>query len=266
MFLAVFFSSANTMLLAYAAALVHEMSHFFVCRMLKVRVHHIRVGALGMKLCTGYIPDSKNKILISLAGPLASFLIFIIFGVISVKLKSVAFFYTFAFLNFCIAIINILPVLPLDGGCVLKAVLTQKMGIIRGLRLLKKINLVFRGALVVFCVFLICIGCMSVSFTAIVLFLGASLKKENKLFDFEKSLVLSGKTVAGNKIRYIFADSQTRLLSLASNIGNGFSIVAAIFEQGRFIGEINQKEIIDYMCRHGAMHMAGECFLKNNAR
>ena len=104
-----------------------------------------------------------------------------------------------------------------------------------------------------------CMGCVSISFWAVILFLIISLKKEREFCMLEKQKVLGGHFVKGNKLRYIQYDSGVSLLNIVSNIGNEVCLVAAVFENGRFAGELNQQEIFCYINRYGIMHTAGEC-------
>lgn len=117
---------------AYLAAILHEAAHIACARAVSVSVSRIELYPFGIsaRLKSGYIQSSEKEFLITFAGPAFSLLLYwvciILYGFIKLN-----FFKFGADINLCLCLVNLIPVLPLDGGRMLKSLLTARFGIIR---------------------------------------------------------------------------------------------------------------------------------------
>ena len=122
----------------FASVLIHELSHAFVARMEGIRIHDTQLHIFGgwVRL-VGEPPTPMAELRISIAGPVSSFLLAIFFwlwlfavqtlsgGSLESRAAAAAFFYLAA-ANLFLAMFNLLPGLPLDGGRALRAILWHK--------------------------------------------------------------------------------------------------------------------------------------------
>ena len=106
------FGKLDLFLYYYIFSIMHEFAHIIVSLILKVDIDEIVLLPFGVN--AKYIrPNSQIKeLLISLSGPIASLLFAFI-----LKEK------TFAYMNICIAIFNLIPIYPMDGGRIIKALM-----------------------------------------------------------------------------------------------------------------------------------------------
>lgn len=117
------FNNLNTYLMFLFFVIIHEMCHLIVGLMIGGKAEKMYISPLGVSLeIYSYgKKNSLNKILFYLSGPLINFILAFIFFYTKIdmelKLKLV---YT----NFAICFFNLLPIIPLDGGKVLKEVFT----------------------------------------------------------------------------------------------------------------------------------------------
>lgn len=111
-------------------ALVHELGHSVVANSLGYKLNKITLMPYGA-VVSGQIEglNFNDEVKIALAGPLINIAIGLLF-VASWWLFPQTYAYTdvVAFANFSMAIINLLPVFPLDGGRVLMASLGTILG------------------------------------------------------------------------------------------------------------------------------------------
>lgn len=106
---------------------IHEMAHLLTGLAVGLRPKVFRINPLGVSV-EFYMyqsRESSKKIITYLAGPLINFVISIIFIFLSMnevlKMKIV---YT----NLLLTIFNLIPIMPLDGGKILKEILVKILG------------------------------------------------------------------------------------------------------------------------------------------
>lgn len=92
----------------YVFIFFHELCHCIVSLMLKEKVSSLRLLPWGCMLSLSSIPDKKHSILILLAGPLFN-LIMYFSGIYPEE-------------NLALALFNIMPVAPLDGGALVNCI------------------------------------------------------------------------------------------------------------------------------------------------
>lgn len=116
--------------LFFTSILLHELAHTFVAKREGIAVNEILLHPFGGLSVMSKEPDSpKQEFRIAIAGPLMSLMLSLIFLLLLLPAKvfdNLILMSTFAFLFFCnlfIALFNLLPGLPLDGGRILKAIL-----------------------------------------------------------------------------------------------------------------------------------------------
>src|SRR5262245_8008607 len=124
--------------LFFASVLIHELSHALVARMEGIRIQDIQLHIFGgWARLIGEPPTPMAELRIAVAGPVSSFLLAVFFwlwlnlveslsgGAMEARAASVAFLYLAA-ANLFLAMFNLLPGLPLDGGRALRAILWQR--------------------------------------------------------------------------------------------------------------------------------------------
>lgn len=116
---------------AFASVLLHELGHALVARHLKVHIAGIELSFFGGAAKMANLPRSaSDEIAIAAAGPAVSFALAGVGFVLGV-LTGVSFFFMFGWLNIVIALFNLFPALPMDGGRILRALLTRKHTFVR---------------------------------------------------------------------------------------------------------------------------------------
>lgn len=119
-----------TTLVFFVSIFLHEYAHALVARMERLRVMEIVLHPFGGVTRFEREPKTpRAEFRIAIAGPAASFLLALAFVFAAVGLASVGtgalgvLLYTLAIGNFLVAVFNMFPGYPLDGGRVLRAYL-----------------------------------------------------------------------------------------------------------------------------------------------
>jgi Zn-dependent protease/CBS domain-containing protein len=120
-------------LLFFVSVLLHELAHAFAARMENVEVIEIVLHPFGGLARMRHAPDTpRAEFRIAVAGPAASFLLSIGFFILMAVSNSLGFtvlaplFFFIALLNFLLAIFNLFPGYPLDGGRIFRALLWKR--------------------------------------------------------------------------------------------------------------------------------------------
>ena len=131
--------------LLFTSVLLHEFGHIFVARRFGVRTPAVTLLPIGGVAEMERIPEQpRHELVISLAGPAVNL---VIGGVIVLVLGGLpahpemeltnfgrTFWTHLAFANLALALFNLLPAFPMDGGRALRAVISAKLGYARGTR------------------------------------------------------------------------------------------------------------------------------------
>src|SRR4051812_20401121 len=125
--------------LAFASVLLHELGHALVARKLGVRVSGIELGFFGGAAKMVDMPrTSSHEIMIAAAGPAVS-LVLAGLGLGLGAMTHVPLIAWLGWTNLIIALFNLIPALPMDGGRILRAALSRKMSFFRATEISVKV-------------------------------------------------------------------------------------------------------------------------------
>ena len=171
----------------FFCVLLHEFGHSLVAQRLGVGIHSITLLPIGGSSNLESLPEKPaDEVKISIAGPLVSVVLALIFFGVGLLLGAVPrvptdlfmgfgsvgqFFFDLGFLNVVLAVFNLLPAFPLDGGRILRGLLATRLGAVRATNISSIIGQVFAAAF-----FLIGLlsGDILLALVAVFIFFGAS--------------------------------------------------------------------------------------------
>jgi stage IV sporulation protein FB len=131
------------MLLLFACVLAHEFGHIFTARAFGVATPDVTLLPIGGVARLERIPEKPSEeLLVALAGPavnVAIALVLIVFAGASLQPQSLAAVESsqismvdrLAAVNLFLAVFNMIPAFPMDGGRVLRALLSIRLGHVR---------------------------------------------------------------------------------------------------------------------------------------
>lgn len=262
-------------LISYISALFHEMGHIFMARNLNIKVKRLEFQPFGIcgRLGVDFIKSPKKEILISIAGPLVSCLISLstsLFLTSSIPINLNMNSYTWHifdyiyWINISLFFINILPILPLDGGRVFKAILSEFMGVIRAYNIALKFSRIAIIILVGIATLLLLTQDYNFSLILIGVFLLGSLSSEQKNISLvslkeilyhknklkESGLCTSARIAA---LETVPARSFLRMMS-----SHKYYIIDVIDEDGKIINSVTENQVLTALIEKSIRLTMGE--------
>ncbi len=176
-----------TMMTAYAVVFVHEIFHLFATLLVKERVGSVIIMPFGMtlRLSARIIRHTGKEIFIALAGPFANVLMLLTADLIAPLYPAPPLsLLVFRFLNLSVLMLNLLPCLPLDGGRVLKAILTRHLGYLSAASIMRRLSRIMTVVLLIMGGLLLIISRLNVSLLLAASFLALHMTEEKKRNDY----------------------------------------------------------------------------------
>lgn len=235
--------------------LLHEFGHAIVARYMGIRTRDITLNALGGVATLESRPNPKQELAIAVAGPMVNIVIgmalFIGLLTSGPKFEMVRTLTPQSFVtglmgaNFLLAIFNLLPTFPMDGGRMLRAGLSLGMDEMIATRIVAGLGQVFAillGAVA------IVTGQILVVFIAVFVFLGAS----HELAAAVSRSLLIGRTVADAMQRNFMTLLHGDTLDHASKVLlNGSQTVFPVMAGEEVVGVLTRDDITNGMSDAG---------------
>ena len=134
-FVVYWFVGAISAVLLFGSVLLHELSHSLVAMRFNIPVREIDLFIFGgVAMIEEEAPSPKIEFLIAIAGPLCSFTLAFFFFILAVIYPQDDLFNGIInylmYVNTALALFNLIPAFPLDGGRILRAIIWSKKDIL----------------------------------------------------------------------------------------------------------------------------------------
>lgn len=149
--------------LLFGSVLLHELGHALLAHRLGVSTSSIDLHMLGGTAMLRQGPTtSEDEAWIAAAGPAVSLSLASLFGALALLLGAelapsitsvVDLILYGGLVNLGLGLFNLLPALPMDGGRILRAFLTSRVGLARGTRIAAVVSRVFGGFFIALALF-----------------------------------------------------------------------------------------------------------------
>lgn len=190
-------------LMAYA--IIHELGHLICGIILKLKPETFSITPFGLQISFKtdidlYNTKVKNgtklcikKMILALAGPLTNFIIaFILITInnVGINTNNLLLGETAVYANILIGIFNLIPIYPLDGGRILKEIISIKSGIKKSYYYINKIsNITMICIMFISSILLLYIH--NVAILIILLYLAYLVIKQNRIYKIKERILYS---------------------------------------------------------------------------
>lgn len=250
-------ASGTLLILAvFAAVVLHEFGHALMARRFGIRTRDITLLPIGGVARLEGIPDKPGQqLLVSLAGPSVNLLIaLVLFGVVhllgvpvtpaSVRLAGAPFLSQLMWINVSLALFNLLPGYPMDGGRVLRALLAMRMAPERATQVAARVG---QGMAVIFGIVGF-FGNPLLVVIAVFVWLGAQAEHSASVV----KLALAGLSVRQAMITDFHAVAPSDPLSRAVELTRvGFQQDFPVLDGARLVGVLTHRDVLKGVAEQG---------------
>ncbi len=245
------------LLLSYAVLLLHELAHYFMAKRLKIACRGVVIQPFGVtiRLLDNRITEPYSEVLLCAAGPavnlgVAACLYF------ACNLQNANLHYLFVS-NLSIAAVNLLPILPLDGGRIVKAYLTARLGLVRAIQITEIVTWFFVLGVGLCAVLALWNMRFNVSLMVLVAFLlfNMSAEKRNNEYLIMRQLAEYKQKLSKRRImrvRNLAAQTDTPAKQIAGHFSYDKFHVVHLFDAAQnHVGSLTETQVIDAMMERG---------------
>ena len=238
---------------------LHELSHSLVAKRFGVKVKEITLLPIGGVASMTKMPEKPyQEFLISLAGPMMNIAVVVVFFLplyfilgpevlfhpLSVKTLPLTIAHIY-WINLILAVFNLIPAFPMDGGRILRSILAQKMGYQKATKIAVNFGHIFA---LIFGYIGLVNGHIILILIAVFIYMAASsegLQVEIReiLKKFKIKDIIS--------TQYLTLEKNATLSKVLELIFHSHQEDFPILEDGKIIGFVTRKDIINGMHQFG---------------
>ncbi|MGE4284074.1 MAG: site-2 protease family protein [Clostridia bacterium] len=262
------------LVILYSIVMIHEFFHLAAARYLKVNIEAIKIMPFGvtLKIKNNYIKKPEHEIIIACAGPFSNLLM-----IVAAYILKVYYLYDtddmtfFIFANFIIGGANLVPAVPLDGGRILKAVLTLHWGFVRAFNFTIYITKVICLLSFVAGAYILYITGLNSSILMISIFLIFNIVNEqnnNNLAMMKEIVYCKEKLLEAGffNAKSLVVICNLPAQKLLKNFSyNHFYLITVIDNKMNIIGTLTEAQVIDGLVELGAQVTIEEVLINNQS-
>lgn len=255
-------------LAVFSAVMLHEIAHALAARMLGLSVREIELMPFGGVARIDRLSEagSMNEIIIAAAGPAISLVLAAVMHIGAIEYQEWFEAYEFyAKVNLMLAIFNLIPGLPLDGGRIMRAFLAKRMDYARATAIVGKISSSISLCLAGYMIYDYYTG-GKVNLTVLIaaVFLYVAARTEIKLAGFRQMRILAYKKEQLSSkcimpAKHLSAMANTSARDVVNLFGpEHYYIILVIDEQFCISGTLTETEIWEGLPKYGLYSSIGK--------
>ncbi|SCY15508.1 M50 family metallopeptidase [Alkaliphilus peptidifermentans] len=254
------FGYLREMLIIFLVVFIHEISHYLVAKKVNVKIEKIELFPFGgvAKMDHDYVIKPSHEVLIAAAGPFSNLLLlFLAELLIFYNIVGSPYIYFFQLSNVAIGAFNLLPIFPLDGGRVLRAIISIFYGIQKSTLLSIAIGKVFSIMILVLGIYLSYLSLDNIYLIPLAMYLyyQANAEKKMAVFLLMKEIIRKKETLLNKGImntEHLTVLDAVNLNMIFSSFKSGkYHFVTVIDREGMLIGTLTESQIIDGISKYG---------------
>lgn len=251
-----YFGTLRESLIYFTAVIFHELAHSEMAKRCGYVLSGLKLMPYGASLTGNFeVIRPIDEIKIALAGPLVNLFISLV-CVATWWLFPSSYFFTegIVFCNTSLAIFNLVPIYPLDGGRVILALASKKIPRQRAYAILRKAGYV-AATIFIFAFVVSVFVSPNPSFAVIGLFIVVSTAIPDKVNSYQRVYgiaYMSERVKRGLPIREIVVDSEQTLLELDKMLNSNYYTIFFVADPKMSLTKrISETELENLATKHG---------------
>ncbi len=261
-------AGVGLMVSVFALVVLHELGHALAARRFGIRTRDITLLPIGGVSRMERIPDDpRQELLVAIAGPAVNVALALLLfcalaamggslGVAELRVPGAPFVAKLMWINVGLAVFNMIPAFPMDGGRVLRALLATRMSHVRATDVAARVG---RGLAVAF-------GLAGVVFNPmlilIALFVWMGATQEAVVEHVRSSLETV--TVGEAMITRFRALSPTETVAFAlEHALGGFQHDFPVLDEGRVVGVLTRVDVLRAVASTGTRQRVADCMRRD---
>ncbi|MDF2547060.1 MAG: hypothetical protein K0R93_1958 [Anaerosolibacter sp.] len=254
------FGYIENAIISFIIVFLHELSHTIVAKILGYHIHDIEIFPFGgvARVEELISINPKDEIFIAVAGPIANLLMafigyYMYYG-LSIQNERIVFF---VFSNVMIGIFNLIPILPLDGGRIIRAYLAYFIGFKKATKIIVNISKLCSVAIFLLGGYMIRYNYLNIFLSGIAVFLYIAAQREYRMAAFifikeitQKKQSLLSKGVLSTKQLVAVKDTPVKEI-MDQFLPKKYHIVMVMDRKCKPMGYLTETEVFEGMITHG---------------
>ena len=238
--ISLFTGGTEMLLITYAVMTLHELAHLAAALAIGLRPESIALEPFGvhLRLKNRIVRSAADEVILYAAGPLVN-------GAAAVLALRMGWERLYA-VNIALFVMNLLPVLPLDGGIILKRLLSYRLGAAAARRVLSVTSVLLAAAFAAAAAVGLYMGRLNLSMAVMALFLLGNVLTSREKYDVDFIMAVSGAKKRNNRVRMVIVDDRNSLIKAAKTVSPSCTTIAAVMDgDGRVKELLGEREIIE---------------------
>ena len=267
-----YINKLQELLIIFTVITIHELAHVICARYYGYNTNDIIISPMGLmaNININSNTDYKKEIVINIVGPCVNLIMacigYFINSFFLGQSKNMSFF---ILVNISLFVLNILPILPLDGGKIFKSLLLRSIGY-------KRTQSTFAFFTIFFTILIILLGIYQIyichnNFSLILIGIFIYLYK-TKDFDLQyaqiRELIYKKQKLQNSKtfeVSYIVAFKDLKAIDVIKHFfGNKFNIIKVLNNELNVIGELTENEILEGLINKGCDVTIEKCLNRDS--
>ena len=237
-----FMGNIRLYILTYFIMALHEFAHLVAAVCIGLKAESITFSPFGVHLCLDnkIINSLADEIILYSAGPMVNAFL---------ALTALHFGWVDVYrLNLVLFIMNIMPVVPLDGGMITMRLISYKLGRKRAKEILTAFSVVIGCILLGFFVYSVYIKRINLSVFIIAVFFIGNILTSKEMYNTDLINALSCGKKTSNKVKLVAINDTYSVSDAIREISPAYTIMAVeLNEKGELKQILSEKEILNHI-------------------
>jgi stage IV sporulation protein FB len=258
--IAIVLGEGTRLAIVFLVVFIHELAHVVMARALNLRVSEIELLPFGgvARIESFFEVNPRDEVYIAIVGPMSN--VMLVLGCMAlgkmglIPSKDYDFFIQ---ANLMLAGFNLLPAFPLDGGRILRAILSRELGIKRATRITTIGGFVLALFLVMTGVYAIYYGIFNPTLFVMAGFLAYSAVKENRMatyvmvrdLTYKRDILIREGAIQSRELVVLYDLPLKDVIK--KFVPHRYHSIVLVDEQLRPRGYLTEKDIVDGLMDHG---------------